>query len=226
MGKWFAKLFKSKGVDVLLFDRDATKAKEIANEIGGQCAESLDQVLESQIVLIAVNLSNTPDAINEIGSRLNENQILIEISSLKANVVDEIKKLKCEVLSMHPLFGPGAQSIEGENIAIISDISSENTKEKIIPLLSGASISECTVEEHDRNMALVLSLPFAMNMAFVDIVRESKVPESYYGSSFRKQLAISTHIDSENEDLKKELIKNPMFSYVLESYMKKLREIG
>lgn len=225
MGAWFARHFKEKGVDVILYDIDVEKAKKTAQKIGVGSAAKFEETLDSEVFFICVNISKTPDAVREIGQKLKKQQMLVEIASLKSKVAKELKKLDCEILSIHPLFGPGARSIVGQNIAVISDSSSINAKEKILPFFEGANITDCSIEEHEKAMAMVLSLPFAMNIAFLEMLQESKVPDGLQGTTFLQQLMIADKVADEEEDLKEELTKNIYFKDVLESYVKKMKEV-
>jgi prephenate dehydrogenase len=221
MGSWFAKHFKERGVQVIIFDIDPDKAKETAKSLGIKFASSVDDVLDSEIFLICVNISKTPQVVKEIGMRLSKSQTLVEIASLKNKVAQELEKLECNVLSIHPLFGPGAETIEGQNIAVITDLSDDQAKEKLLPLLTGANITECNLEEHEKSMAIVLSLPFAMNLVFIDFAKQ--VPEALQGSTFLAQLSIANKVAQEQDDLKRELLNNEYLKKVIDEYIKKMK---
>jgi len=222
MGLWFARHFKRKREEVIIYDLDKDKAREAAEAIDAGFAPDLEFAMAAEVIFVAVPLSKTPEVVEDIGSRLRMDQTLVEISSLKSGVSGKLSKLGCQTLSIHPLFGPNAESISGRNIAVMTDCSSSEAKEVILPLLDDASITECTFEEHDKAMALVLSLPFAMNMAFKRIVDEEMIPEGLHGTTFLQQLAIAEKVSGEDDDLRKELMGNGYLRELLERYVKKL----
>jgi prephenate dehydrogenase len=225
MGKWFARHFKRKSADILIYDLDKDRARETAEALEVGFAPDLEIAIAAEVLFIAVPLSKTPEVVEDIGSRLRMDQTLVEIASLKSEVAKELGKLDCQVLSIHPLFGPGADSISGQNIAVISESSSNEAKETMLPLLKGAKIKECSVAEHDQAMAMVLSLPFAMNIAFLGMVDSEMVPEGLRGTTFLQQLTIARKVSGEDEDLRKELMKNKYFRKILKGYIKKAREL-
>ncbi len=226
MGRWFALHFQKKGIDVSIQDIDSERAAEAAKACSVKHAKGTKEIFIADAVLVAASLDKTPEVVEEIGKKLKENQILIEIASLKSNVVPKLKTLNCKTLSIHPMFGPSAESIERQNIIVIKEASSSSAKEKILPMLNGANISELDAQEHDEIMAIMHSLPYAMNMAFWETVK-SKVPDKrFWGTRFPEQLEIARKIADENEDLKNSLIGNPKAKKILAEYTKRIMEMA
>jgi len=69
-------------------------------------------------------------------------------------------------LSIHPLFGFGARTLKGKRIALIPIKGSKKELNLVQRFFPEAIISVISAEEHDRVMALTLSLPHFLNMVF------------------------------------------------------------
>lgn len=225
MGKWFAKHLRDK-IDILVYDVDSKKAEAVAKEVRVNFTKNIKEAMKPGIILVCVSLSESVKVIEEVGKQLNESQTLIEIASLKTEIIPKLKELQCKKVSIHPMFGPDVDSMEGQNVIVISDVGSDRTKENALKLFEGANISEVTAEEHDKIMAVIHALPYAMNIAFWELVQEKEIAEKYYGTRFPEQLEIAKKIIAENEDLKKGLIRNPNAKKILEEYIEKIKRMS
>jgi prephenate dehydrogenase len=148
----------------------------------------------------------TPKVLEEISPALRLSGTVMEISSLKSGVVpvlEGIAERGVRTLSVHPLFGPGVHGLSGERVALIpvSDPAGElGAAERLFP---GAEIVVVDVEEHDRAMALTLSLPHFLNMAFASVIGEEdlSVLKKLGGTTFTLQLVLAEAVMNEDPDL-------------------------
>jgi prephenate dehydrogenase len=106
MGSWFVRYFDSKGFRVLL------TGKENAHASG-------KMVRRCDLVVIAVPMGDLPEVIGELSPFLRENALLMDLSSIKGEPLEEmLKQTRGEVVGAHPLFGPEARLSEGLRIAL------------------------------------------------------------------------------------------------------------
>ncbi|MEM2251240.1 MAG: prephenate dehydrogenase/arogenate dehydrogenase family protein [Candidatus Hadarchaeales archaeon] len=170
MGKWFAKLFKDAGDEVLVHDIKAKRMKMVAEELGVEFGEAEDIARKSELVIVAVPISAAPETIEKIARVLGSRSLLVDICSVKEEIVDTMKELKteAEMASIHPLFGPGASDLRGKDIIFVPvkvDRMYKKFKERISEM--GANVVEMKADEHDKLMAVVQCLPHFSVLSFV-----------------------------------------------------------
>ncbi len=217
MGEWFAKFFKEKEWNVTITDKDHEKALKIAEELDIDAERDNEKaVKDSQITMISVPIQSTSKVIQEIEDDLDEDSLLIDIASVKKTVVEKMKELEVEseLASIHPLFGPGAKSLEGQNIASIKIKTGqkyENFKEILSD--SGANIFEMTADEHDRIMATTQSLTHFTILSFLsslDSMTDLEKAQKLSTPMFQKLLDLAKAFLSEDpkicEDIQTENI--------------------
>lgn len=207
MGSWFARYFLNRGYDVAIFDVRVDRAEHIARSIGARAyGSSIEAAREADILLIATPIDVTPKVVCEVAQWMRRNSILIEISSLKSKVMPvlrDVSKMGIRTLSVHPLFGSGAQGMAGEKIALIpvsDSASEEGLARRVFP---EANIITVDLNTHDRVMALTLSLTHFMNIIFASIVGEEDVRllKQLGGTTFSLQLIVSEAVMSEDPSL-------------------------
>lgn len=147
MGRWFAGFLRKRGFAVAVCDE---KTKLTSAELAGSC----------DVVIVSVPIGKTVEIIEAIGPLLNQESLLMDLTSLKATPVEAMLKYSSsEVIGCHPLFGPQVRSIHGRSVVLCP----ARTKRWLPWLRStlqrgGALIVETTPEEHDHHMALVQGL--------------------------------------------------------------------
>lgn len=162
MGKWFAEFSEDLGWDTVIADIDDGKARQVSEELGIESTVSNAEAAQgSDIVLISVPIKETPQVMEELAPVLGEKSLLVDIASVKEAAVDKMKELdaKCELASIHPLFGPGAKSLKGKNVISVpirTDKTYDNFKETLSKF--GANIKEMDANNHDRLMSITQSL--------------------------------------------------------------------
>jgi len=179
MGRWLAHYFSSRGHEVTVSDLNLDKAKALAETTGVKVAKSnVEAVKEADLIVVSTPIQVTPKVINEIASHIRKGAVVIEICSLKSSVVEtmaKIAELDVRPLSIHPLFGPGAQKLAGKKIAVIPIVDSRAETKLTKELFPGAEIIIAGAEEHDRAMGLALSLTHFINIVFASIVSEEDI---------------------------------------------------
>ena len=207
MGRWFVRYFVDQGHEVVVSDIERDSAESVAESTGARLAEdNFGAVEKADLVVVAVPIEVTPRVLGEISAALDPSATVMEISSLKSSVIPvlgEIAERGVTTLCVHPLFGPGVERPVGERVALIpvSDPASElGSAKRIFP---GAEIVVVDVEEHDRAMAMTLSLPHYLNIAFASVIGEEdlNVLKKLGGTTFALQLVLAEAVMTEDPDL-------------------------
>ena len=207
MGRWLVRHFVSQGQEVVISDIKRDETESVAKSTGAKVAEHvLGAVEEADLVAVSTPIEVTPGLLQGISRALRSSATVVEICSLKSKVLPalrEIAKQGVKAVSVHPLFGPGIQELAGERIALVpvSDRGSELSAAR--ELFPGAEIVVVDVEEHDRAMALTLSLPHFLYIAFASVIGEKdlNVLKKLGGTTFALQLVLAEAVMTEDPDL-------------------------
>ncbi|MEM3518193.1 MAG: prephenate dehydrogenase/arogenate dehydrogenase family protein [Nitrososphaerales archaeon] len=231
MGLWFARYFKSNDHIVTISDIEE-KARIIAEKEGFLFVESnLDAVKDADLIIISVNIESVPKVIKEIEQNLKKGSIVAEISSIKAHIINaliNLAKKDVTTLSIHPFFGPGARTLKGKKIAVIpiKDLKKEvNLVRKLFPK---AIVDTIGAEEHDKIMALTLSLPHFLNIVFASTLSNEDMNNlrRFAGPSFTLQLILAESMLTEKPNIYASIqIMNKYTYQCLERLLKEARTL-
>ena len=168
MGRWFAGLLKRSGFDVSISSRRDACGMAMAMGVG--CASRGDAG-QFDMVILSVPVDAVADVATEVGPLMRPGSLLMDLSSLKKAPVAamlEHAPLDVEVIGVHPLFGPGLETIEGRNVVLVPS----GRHGRWLPVVrevfesAGATVSVATPEEHDRKMAVVQGLTHLMYLGW------------------------------------------------------------
>ncbi len=161
MGQWFKNFFEANNCRVLLAGR-RTKLTHIS------CAKKAD------VVVISVPIDATIDVIKKIGSYVREDAVLMDLTSIKEGPVKAMRKYsKSEVIGAHPVFGPGASSIESQTVVLCKGRGKKwflwlkNLLEK-----NGARIKITSARHHDEMMAVIQGVIHFSSITISHTLRE------------------------------------------------------
>jgi len=232
MGRWLAHYFSSRGHEVTVSDLNLDKAKALAEATGVKLAKNnVEAVKDADLVVVSTPIQVVPHVINEMASHIRKGAVVAEISSLKSNVVKtmaKIAELGVRPLSIHPLFGPGAQKLAGKKIAVIPIVDSGAEVKLAKELFPEAEIIAAGAEEHDRAMGLALSLTYFANMVFASIVGEEDIRtlKGLGGTTFTLQLILAESIVTEEPALHAAIqMENEYTSQYLEKFLSRANTI-
>ncbi|GBC70791.1 hypothetical protein HRbin02_00562 [Candidatus Calditenuaceae archaeon HR02] len=160
MGSWFAERLAKRGVDLLLLDKDRRRAIEIAERVGGQVINSLNEIPTGTPILLALPIDATIEVLDLLSKNMKRGLRIVEISSFKKPVRRQIVYARRRghiVASIHPLFGPAQRDDRGTVTIHVGRIS---RSEDIIVrrLLPWTMIHRMTWSQHDKVMLVALSL--------------------------------------------------------------------
>jgi chorismate mutase len=188
MGSWFAGYFRAFGTKVILFDKRVGFARSRAKELEISFGEDLRTIVRlSDLIFIAVPISETRRVIEKLEEisktttmESNHCKAIIEISSIKAETQRRNFNVeKIPLISIHPLFGSSALHFDPNTILVLG---SQEKKEKgersnfalqfVKGLFPQMQVLEMSAQAHDRQMALMLSLPHALALAFGHVINK------------------------------------------------------
>jgi prephenate dehydrogenase len=179
MGRWFARLFKNEGYSVVICSRTRSKAKALRNKFGIELASTnVDAVEGADWILLCVSLDGLEPALKEVGSHIKAGQAVMDISSIKEIPVNLLHKYVIDgiTLGTHPVFGPGAKSLEGQNFVLtpVNEEEKRFAKEFKDWLESrGAKVTVMPPRRHDRLMSLVLGFPHFVGLVAGDALLDN-----------------------------------------------------
>jgi prephenate dehydrogenase len=167
IGKWFATFFAAEGYSVHVTGRSTGMPLP---ELAVAC----------RIVIVAVPMASMIDVIREVGPLLPEETLLMDLTSLKEEPVRAmLAASRAEVIGCHPLFGPDAPSLAGQNI-VLCPARGGRWLEFLqgIFVKNGARITVTAPAEHDRMMALTQGLTHLDTILMGLTLRDSGIEPS------------------------------------------------
>ena len=221
MGIWFAKYFLANGYEVIGYDND----EEIKTKGVSKASSLVGAVLKTDNVMLCTPTRRTPEIIRLIAKEMKRGAYLIEISSQKSKTAASLAKMPAKVnpICIHPMFGPGAKKIKGQNIISIPIKDAKKELSVARSLFPGANFVTIDVIEHDKKIAVILGLTHMMNLVFANIIskdEKSILTEKMSGSTFRVQKTLAESIMTESPELIETIISNPDIRRVAEELWK------
>ena len=203
MGGWFAKYFVDAGSKVLLFDDDKTLARKRARELGCGFAKSFEEAAKSDLIIVAIPIKATTELLGKLTTYAKTSTAtkrIMEISSVKSEIeraglfAKNAFPENLNFYSIHPMFGPGANQFA---VNILVEIGRDYGFVKAI--FPHYRTFHMSVQNHDRLMATMLTLPHVHVLSFADSVARKKIPEGIHGPSFDAILELSKRMLKESE---------------------------
>lgn len=209
MGRWFARHLLAEGDEVVISGRTESKVMEARRELGVDAASSVEAVKGADVILLSVPIETFEDIVAELGPHIQPEQVVVDVTSVKVMPVAAMHRhLKTRlVLGTHPLFGPGAKGITGQNFVLTPTNNEERTlAEKVRDYLEtrGARVSLMTPEEHDDKMAVILGLSHFIAVVAADtLISSNKIaqPTTLGGITYKVLLTLVESVISENPEL-------------------------
>jgi prephenate dehydrogenase len=176
MGSFFASYFLARGAEVVGFDSRRARLPGIPDTKSQSSATK-----DADIALVATPFETTAKVCTRALNQMREGSLLIEISSVKGNVVSDLRRLaaknRVRFLSIHPMFGPLLQRYGGMRIVVITEGAATLGEAK--RLFPDAKLIPMSVEAHDALMAVMLSLTHLANIAYAKVVSETISPRTF-----------------------------------------------
>jgi prephenate dehydrogenase len=210
MGRWLTGFLRKDGFPVIVADADAESLSELGKQPGVTVApDNLAALTDADYVLLSVPIEVFENVVAQIGPHVRPDQVVIDITSTKVRPVELMHRHigAGRVLGAHPLFGPGAASIENKNVVLTPTTSAERELAgKVAGYLEsrGARVSRMTPPEHDDTMSLVLGLSHFIALVAADTLLSSGEirPMATSGSStYKVLLTLIESVLSEDPEL-------------------------
>ena len=213
IGRWFAAFFEKEGHTVHVSGRDTGLRP-------AQMAEACP------VVIVSVPIGVTEAVIGEVGPHMKEDSLLMDLTSLKAAPVRAMLEASAsEVIGLHPLFGPGVPSLEGQNVVL-----GPAWPARGLPWVQhtfgkkGATLIETTPERHDEIMAVVQALNHLNTLVLGLSLREAGISreelERFSTPLFRARLEAVENLFSHPQLYAEIIAGNPHISRILDLHEK------
>lgn len=176
MGQFFKRFFERNNCKVLILSRKTKLKPE-------DCAK------QSDVVLVSVPIDVTVDVIKKIAPHINKNSLLIDTTSIKKEPVKAMLHYsKCEVIGMHPMFGPNVSSLKNQTI-VLCPARTKKWLKWIIDIFekNKAKIKITTPEKHDEMMSIIQGLNHFSTLAVAHAMKE-------FGVSIQESLEYTSPI--------------------------------
>ncbi len=132
-----------------------------------------DLLRDCDIIVFAVPLRSSTEVLREeLARSTREDQLILDLSSLKQRQVEAMLTAKGEVIGMHPLFGPSTDP-RGQIVILCPARASDETRESLQNLLAAMGMRTLlmTPEAHDRLMAVVQVIPHLKSLLIADLLK-------------------------------------------------------
>ena len=200
MGRWFARFLAGQGHRV--------RVQDPAPPTSDFPAATETEMAAADLVLVAVPMSACAKVLEHLALG-RPCGVVAEICSLKGHLAPTLARLRAQgmrLVSLHPMFGPSARTLEGRTIVFCSDGAAPDTA--VVRRLfeeTSARLVDLDPIEHDRRMGLVLGLTHLANLVYARALAASGTGalalQEVAGVTFARQIATTREVASENPDL-------------------------
>jgi prephenate dehydrogenase len=164
MGSWFTALLHKHGHELILVGRRRESVERLAGGMDRCVAGDFADVGNADLIIVAVPLPAVESVIEQLGPLVKPAQHVIDLSSLKMAPQAAAEKHMPHAcfLGVHPMFGSGAEGLEGHNVILTpADDAARVLAGKVRRYIEpyGAHVVSMDPESHDEVMAIVLGLP-------------------------------------------------------------------
>jgi prephenate dehydrogenase len=178
---------------VTLFDRDRAVAEESLALGGGDLiADRIDEALEAEAVILAVPVTQIVKLLDELGSRVPPEVLLMDTGSAKVLVVEAMRRNvppTVHAIGGHPLVGterPGpsaaqAELLRGAVFALtpVSEDAEPIERARDLVQAMGARPLVLTAQRHDQTVALTSHVPHLLAFALASVVAAAEQEEGF-----------------------------------------------
>ncbi len=232
MGGWMREYFRAEGHRVGVYDPRAGEVPPgtYPFPVHNDLRRAID---EADVLVVATPMRVAPHFYREIWKTQSE-AVIFDILSVKAPLLPTLRKTRergFHVTSLHPLFGPGTRTLSDRNLLILDCGDAEaNARARALFATTSLTITEMPLEQHDRLMAEVLSLPHAMSLLFGRVLAAAgHRPEELARAaptSYRRHAEVARIVTQENPELAFDIqALNPATTAMLERLARALRDL-
>lgn len=175
------------------------------------------QVVEqSEVIVFSVPIKDTPVVIRSVWSGVRDDQLLMDVTSVKQPAVQAMLESKAQIVGLHPMFRPGVP-FDGQTIVVCpARLTTPHWKTWVVNMLSatGSKIKWSTPTKHDDYMLTVQVNPHLGNLVSSLLIMEAgvSVGESLDFTSpfYRVMFSLMGRLVSQSPDLYTSIVmENP-----------------
>ena len=208
MGRWCARFLLKEGHQVLLVGRDMRKLAPLARSLKMPATTRYDDLSDDDVLLLSVPIDRFEEVVRQLSPHVKSQKTVVEITSVKTAPIAALHRhLKTDrILAVHPMFGPGARGVSGQNFALTPTSPTEAAiaaQAKAFLEARGARVTVLTPEEHDRMMAIALALPHLVALVTADTLLKidpAQNTAALGGSSFKLLRMLVERVITEDPD--------------------------
>lgn len=157
-GQWLARRFAEFGQHV------------IGTDVVGEHPSLAEVVGGSDVVIFCVPIHETLATIESACPHSRSSQLWLDITSLKAEVLQAMLASRADVIGLHPLCGPDLPNWNGQTVAVcFGRLTRPEWEPFLFGFLDAMQARPYVTDpfEHDRIMAYVQALPHALSMMMI-----------------------------------------------------------
>ncbi|MGE0431629.1 MAG: prephenate dehydrogenase/arogenate dehydrogenase family protein [Planctomycetota bacterium] len=201
MGRWVARFLDAASFAVQVSD-------PAGSPDGLPVVDWHDAAVDADLIVVAAPLRISGAVLHELAA-ITPRGVVFDIGSLKAPLVSGLEALReagARVTSVHPMFGPSANTLAGRHV-ILADVGVPEATAVARELFATtpATLVEMSLGGHDRLIGWVLGLSHAVNIAFAGALAGSGEMAARLAAAssttFDRQLAIARDVVAENPQL-------------------------
>ncbi len=189
--------YLAKDFTVKVFNR-SDKSAEIAK--AGAVPASLAETCRQKVVILSVPISTMREMFKQIAPLLRPDAIVSDVCSVKRYPVEWMTAAlppSVSLLGTHPMFGPdsAAESLHDRKIVLCKVRINASRYETVKDYLTGKGLNviEATPEEHDRQIAVSLSLTHFIGRALDEFGAPDLIIDTEGYKRLRHILGVVTH---------------------------------
>ena len=212
MGLWLCNYFSTmNNYNISIYDKRKFSAKidldlKVKSTRITTCKTLAQCVKNADVVIICVPIKSTVSVINKCATIMKKGSCIVEITSVKTEIFKSLSRIpdSLTVLSIHPMFGPGAKNICNTKILMIP-IRNETKEQKLVKSMFKESkvIVIKDVKYHDRLMAVILGMVYYVNLLLAMTLGNENIPllKTLSGTTFYLQTLLFESILTDNSSL-------------------------
>ena len=202
MGRWFLRFFQSQQFHVTVADPAACP------EADDYYTGWQDAGLDFDVIVVATELALTRQILTELAVA-GPRGLVFDIGSLKTPLREALGvsvSRGLNVTSLHPMFGPDTRLLSGRHMVFV-DVGCPTATAAAKDLFAATMVEQVDMQldEHDRQIAYVLGLSHALNIAFFTALAESgeTAPrlKEMSSTTFDAQLRVARDVAGESPSL-------------------------
>jgi prephenate dehydrogenase len=171
-------------------------------EVSKACAipVSLEEACRQKVVILSVPISTMREMLRRIAPLLRPDAMVVDVCSVKVYPIEWMKDAlpaSVSLLGTHPMFGPdsASESLHGHKIVLCKERINGSRYGKVKEYLTGKGLHviDATPEEHDRQIAVSLSLTHFIGRALDEFGAEELMIDTEGYKRLLHILGVVTH---------------------------------